>query len=59
MTEGGDPSDFIKELYIGLIEQGWTMTDVDEMDILFYFELLAHKQKNKNSKQTGYIDQVL
>ncbi|MEY9096288.1 hypothetical protein ABH899_004938 [Paenibacillus sp. RC84] len=33
------------------------MPEIDRMDILFYFELLAYKSSPK--EQLGYIDQVL
>lgn len=40
------------------------MTSIDEMDILYYFEVLAYRNKNIDSKtgnnkeQDVYIDQV-
>ncbi|BAU27635.1 hypothetical protein DFP93_102117 [Aneurinibacillus soli] len=34
------------------------MCDIDNMDILFYFELLFYKRKEKEEPM-GYIDQVI
>lgn len=34
------------------------MIEIDEMDIFFYFELLAYKAK-KEEEPTAYIDQIL
>lgn len=48
----------MKDIYLSLMEQGWTLRDIDEMDIMYYFELLAHKAK-KEQQPTVYIDQVL
>jgi len=33
------------------------MQDIDEMDIFYYFELLAYKA-NKEEEPTTYIDQL-
>lgn len=46
----------MKDIYLNLMEQQWTMQDIDEMDILYYFELLAYKA-NKEQEPTAYIDQ--
>lgn len=43
------------ETYISLIEQNWTLESIDEMDIIYYLEILAYKQ-NKNKI---YIDDLL
>lgn len=34
------------------------MTDIDEMDIFFYFEILAYKSK-KEQEPMAYIDELL
>ena len=47
----------MKETYLCLLEQGWTLNDIDEMDIFFYWEVLAYKA-NKEQEPTAYIDQV-
>lgn len=35
------------------------MCDIDNMDILFYFELLSYQQEEKTQTPMGFIDQVL
>ncbi len=35
------------------------MGDIDDMDILFYFELLFYKREEKSQAPMGFIDQVL
>ncbi|TWJ83717.1 hypothetical protein CHCC20495_1506 [Bacillus licheniformis] len=32
---------------MALLKQGWTMTEIDEMDIYHYLEVLAHENKPK------------
>jgi len=52
------PSNFIKEVYLQLIEQGWTLNDIDEMDFFYYFDLLIFKAEKEESNKHGFIDQV-
>jgi hypothetical protein len=40
----------MKEIYSQLLEQGWTLTDIDEMDIFYYFDILIYRA-NKEYKQ--------
>ncbi|EPY2281811.1 hypothetical protein ACQX0N_09820 [Clostridium tepidum] len=40
-------------LYSDLIDKGWTMTDIDNMDIFYYFDILAYKIKIEKDKQEG------
>lgn len=35
------------------------MCDIDNMDILFYFELLFYKREEKTQAPMGFIDQVI
>lgn len=49
------PQDFIDELYLVLLKQGWKMHEIDEMDIIHYLNLL----KRKLLKERVYIDDVL
>lgn len=35
------------------------MCDIDNMDILFYFELLFYKREEKTQAPMGFIDQVM
>jgi hypothetical protein len=34
------------------------MNDIDDMDILYYFELLAYKSNKKVQDETCYVDQL-
>jgi len=45
--------------YLNLLEQEWKMNDIDNMDIIYYFELMLYKLEKKESEQTGFIDNVL
>ncbi|GAB6170941.1 hypothetical protein JCM15765_04190 [Paradesulfitobacterium aromaticivorans] len=61
-TNGGvndevmSPSDFIKEIYLQLIDQGWTLESIDEMDFFYYLDLMVYRANKKEPKTA--IDQV-
>ena len=44
---------------MSLIEKGWTMQQIEEMDICYFFELMAYKRENKAAEKKVYIDQIL
>lgn len=47
-------------LYSNLMfEQKWSMRDIDNMDILYFFELIAFKNQNPNNESNEYIDNIL
>jgi hypothetical protein len=50
-----EPQEFIDKLYLALLEQGWTMNDIDTMDIIYYLKLLNRKRGNEKV----YIDSIL
>lgn len=50
------PEDVIKEIYIALMKQGYKLTEIDEMDIGYYFDLVSYEQSN-DSKRV-YIDEI-
>lgn len=50
-----EPQDFIDQLYLALLEQGWTLNDIDSMDIIYYLKLLNRKRGNEKV----YIDSIL
>lgn len=52
-------NDFIMETYLNLLEQSWTLKDIDDMDIFFYWRLLAYKANKKEKTELTYIDSVL
>jgi hypothetical protein len=50
-----EPREFIDQLYLALLEQGWTLNDIDSMDIVYYLKLLNRKRRSEKV----YIDSVL
>ncbi len=48
-----DPQDFVDGLYRSLLEQGWVMTEIDSMDVMYYLGLL------KRGIKKTYIDDLL
>lgn len=50
-----EPQEFIDRLYLALLEQGWTLGDIDAMDIVYYLKLLNRKL----GTEQVYIDSVL
>lgn len=44
----------LKKLYKKLLKNGWTLNQIDEMDIHFYLELFNEKE----SEEQVYIDQL-
>lgn len=51
-------NDFIKEIYTQLIDDNWTLNDIDEMDFFYYLDLLIYKANKKEKKDIVFIDQV-
>jgi hypothetical protein len=45
-------------IYLDLMKQGWTLNDIDAMDILYYFEILAYRMRTEENIFVG-IDQIL
>ena len=41
--------EFVKEFYMNLIESDWKMNEIEEMDIMFYFEILAYRSNKQES----------
>jgi len=41
---------FMKETYLQLIDQGWALDDIDEMDFFYYMDLLIFKANQKGTK---------
>ena len=50
-----DPQEFIDRLYLALLEHGWTLNEIDSMDIIYYLHLL----RRKRGDEKVYIDSVL
>lgn len=50
-----NPHDFIDNLYISLLENNWTMNEIDSMDVMYYLKLLVKRAEANKS----YIDDIL
>ena len=50
-----EPQEFIDRLYLALLERGWTLGDIDSMDIIYYLKLLNRKR----GTEKVYIDSIL
>ena len=53
--------DFILSTYNSLLEEGWRMKEIDEMDILGFLHIRAWKaarEKERHAPKHGYIDEV-
>ncbi|MHB1651388.1 MAG: hypothetical protein ACYCVD_02790 [Desulfitobacteriaceae bacterium] len=46
------------DFYSQLLEDGWTLNDIDEMDFYYYLDILIYKANKKEKKDFAYIDQV-
>lgn len=49
-------NDWLKELYLGLLKDGWTMNDVDNMDLLYYLDLLSYKANKEARQESNALD---
>ncbi len=50
-----DPGEFIDRPYLVLLDQGWTLNEIDTMDIIYYLKLLNRRRE----EEKVYIDSVL
>ena len=50
-----DPQEFIDQIYLVLLDKGWTMNDIDSVDIIYYLRLLSRKVK----REKVFIDGIL
>jgi hypothetical protein len=58
-TEWVSPDQFLLQLYDVLLQQGWTMNEIDEMDIFYYLKVLRYRIQMNQQATTGFIDHVL
>lgn len=49
------PQEFIDQLYLALLDKGWTLNDIDSMDMMYYLKLLRRKM----GTEKVYIDEIL
>jgi hypothetical protein len=50
-----EPQEFIDSLYLALLDKGWTLNEIDSMDIFYYLKLLTKKL----GTEKVYIDEIL
>lgn len=50
-----EPQEFIDSLYLALLDKGWTLNEIDSMDIFYYLRLLTRKL----GEEKVYIDDIL
>ena len=50
-----DPQEFIDQFYLALIDKGWKLHEIDQMDMIYYLKLL----KRKIAREQTYIDEIL
>jgi hypothetical protein len=50
-----EPQEFIDKFYLALLDKGWTLNEIDSMDMMYYLKLLTRKMKNEKV----YIDDIL
>ena len=51
-------SDWLKELYLGLLDKGWMLNDIDDMDFYYYLELLSYDANKGVRKQSDALDEA-
>ncbi|MGI6678461.1 MAG: hypothetical protein ACOX2Q_05180 [Dehalobacterium sp.] len=50
-----DPQEFIDQFYLALLDKGWKLQEIDQMDMIYYLRLI---KRNITTEQI-YIDEVL
>lgn len=45
----------MKEIYLGLFKEGWSLPCIDDMDFFYYLDLLLYKAQNT---EKSYIDDL-
>ena len=47
---------WIKELYLELLEAGWKLEEIDEMEIGWYFDLTNYEEEKEDRKRVEALD---
>lgn len=50
-----EPQEFIDKFYLALLDKGWTLNEIDSMDMMYYLKLLTRKL----GEEKVYIDDIL
>lgn len=43
-------------MYLGLLKDGWTLNDIDEMDLYYYLDLLSYEANKAVRVQSNALD---
>ena len=44
-------------MYLGLLDKGWTMNDVETMDLYYYLDLLSYQANKEVQVQSNVLDE--
>ena len=45
-------------MYLGLLKDGWTMNDVETMDLYYYLDLLSYKANKEVRQESNSLDEA-
>ena len=45
-------------MYLGLLDKGWTLNDIDEMDLYYYLDLLSYEVNKSVKTQSNALDEA-
>ena len=48
----------MKEVYLTLLEENWTLPQIDDMDFFYWLDLLIYRAIKKDQQSRVTIDQV-
>jgi hypothetical protein len=51
--------EFVDQLYITLLDNGYHLNEIDDMDIIYYLDLMKKRVQKETTEEFGYIDDVL
>ena len=43
-------------MYLGLLDKGWTLGQIDSMDLYYYLDLLSYKANKEVSQESNSLD---
>ena len=47
---------YFKELYLNLIDKGWNLNDIDEMDIYYYLDITSYEANKEVRVEIKRLD---
>jgi len=51
--------EFIDEFYLSLLKNDWKLNEIDQMDIIYYLQLMKLQISKSASDEKMYIDEIL